>query len=96
MKKWLQLVISATTKVILTIEEVITATLKWYKPLQKGSWPLTNYYNQFKSTSATTKVILATEELITATLKSIQITAKGILATSKLAKITLSVAETNL
>ena len=40
MKNWLQPVISATTKVILTIEKVITATLKWSKALQKGSWPL--------------------------------------------------------
>ena len=37
MKKLLQPVISATTKVILAIEEVITSTLKSSKPLQKGS-----------------------------------------------------------
>ena len=73
MKKWLQPVISATTKVILTIEKVITATLKWSKALQKRSWPLKKILQSFitKVISATTKVILATEELITATCKSI-------------------------
>ena len=32
--------LSHFSKVILTTEEVITATLKWSQPLQKWSWPL--------------------------------------------------------
>ena len=65
------------SKVILTTEEVITATTKVILATEEVI--ITN----LNVISATTNVILASEEVITATLKVISVTTKVILATEE-------------